>query len=84
MSRCFRGFLANRPFHGSFWGNYTDLSEVMVLAAQGKIRHTVKTITFDQINEYIGTPRDSEKIVGRAVINPDISSAPEIGTGSDP
>ena len=54
-------------FHGSFWGNYTDLSEVMALAAQGKIRHSVKTIGFDQINEYINLLRTGE-IVGRAVV----------------
>src|SRR5215831_5981830 len=56
-----------QTFHGSFWGSYTDLSEVMALAAQGKIRHTVKTITFDQINEPIDLLRSGE-IVGRAVI----------------
>jgi propanol-preferring alcohol dehydrogenase len=56
-----------QTFHGSFWGNYTDLSEVMALAAQGKIRHTVKTIPFDQINEYIDLLRTG-KVVGRAVI----------------
>ena len=28
-----------------------DLSEVMALAVQDKIRHTIKAITFDQINE---------------------------------
>src|SRR5262245_49014303 len=56
-----------QTFHGSFWGSYTDLSEVMALAAQGKIRHTIKTITFDQINEYIDLLRTGE-IVGRAVI----------------
>src|SRR6516225_5915552 len=56
-----------QTFHGSFWGNYTDLSEVMALAAQGKIRHTVKAITFDQINEFIDLLRTG-KIVGRAVI----------------
>ena len=56
-----------QTFHGSFWGSYTDLSEVMALAAQGKIRHTVKTITFDQINEFIDLLRTG-KIVGRAVI----------------
>jgi propanol-preferring alcohol dehydrogenase len=39
----------------------------MALAAQGKIRHTIKTITFDQINEYIDLLRTG-KIVGRAVI----------------
>jgi propanol-preferring alcohol dehydrogenase len=54
-------------FHGSFWGSYTDLSEVMALAARGKIRHTVKTITFDQINQSIDLLRTGE-IVGRAVI----------------
>src|SRR5262245_21631347 len=56
-----------QTFHGSFWGNNTDLSEIMALAAQGKIRHTVKTITFNQINEYLDRLRAGE-IVGRAVI----------------
>ena len=56
-----------QTFHGSFWGNYTDLSEVMALASQGKIRHTIKTFTFDQINEYIDLLRTGE-IVGRAVM----------------
>ena len=56
-----------QTFHGSFWGSYTDLSEVMALAAQGKIRHTVKTIRFDQINESIDLLRTGT-IVGRAVI----------------
>jgi propanol-preferring alcohol dehydrogenase len=44
---------AEQTFHGSFWGNYTDLSEVIALAAQGKIRHTLEMFTFDQINEHI-------------------------------
>src|SRR6516164_5493991 len=56
-----------QTFHGSFWGSYTDLSEVMALAARGKIRHTVKTITFDQINQSIDLLRTGD-IVGRAVI----------------
>lgn len=54
-------------YHGSFWGNYTDLSEVISLAQQGKIQHTVKTIRFDQINENIDLLRGGD-IVGRAVI----------------
>lgn len=54
-------------YHGSFWGNYNDLSEVMALASQGKIRHTVKTISFEQINENIELLRTGD-IVGRAVI----------------
>jgi len=54
-------------YHGSFWGNYNDLSEVMALASQGKIRHTVKSISFDQINENLELLRTGD-IVGRAVI----------------
>ena len=56
-----------QTFHGSFWGNYTDLSEVMALAAEGKIRHTLKMFMFDQINEYIDLLRHGD-IVGRAVM----------------
>ncbi len=54
-------------YHGSFWGNYNDLSEVMALAAQGKVRHTIKTITFEQINDNLDLLRTGD-IVGRAVI----------------
>jgi alcohol dehydrogenase, propanol-preferring len=54
-------------YHGSFWGNYNDLSEVMALAAQGKIRHTVKPITFEQINENLELLRTGD-VVGRAVV----------------
>jgi len=56
-----------QTLHGSYWGSYTDLGEVMTLATLGKIRHTVKTISFDQINYNIGLLRSGE-IVGRAVI----------------
>lgn len=54
-------------YHGSFWGNYNDLSEVMALAAQDKIQHTVKVIGFEDINENLDLLRTGE-IVGRAVI----------------
>src|ERR1700751_1100048 len=56
-----------QTFHGSFWGNYTDLSEVMALAAQGKIRHTVQTFKFDEVNEYLEQLRKGD-IIGRAVM----------------
>lgn len=56
-----------QTLHGSYWGNNTDLSEVMGLAAQGKIRHTIKTIGFDQLNEHIDLLRAGD-IVGRAVM----------------
>ncbi len=54
-------------YHGSFWGNYNDLSEVVSLAQQGKIRHTIKAIGFEDVNENIELLRTGE-IVGRAVI----------------
>ncbi|KTD07734.1 NAD(P)-dependent alcohol dehydrogenase [Legionella jamestowniensis] len=54
-------------YHGSFWGNYNDLSEVLALASQGKIRHKVKLINFEEINENLDLLRSGD-IVGRAVI----------------
>ena len=54
-------------FHGSFWGNNTDLSEVMALAAENKIRHSIKLFKFDEINENIDLLRTGD-IVGRAVM----------------
>jgi propanol-preferring alcohol dehydrogenase len=54
-------------YHGSFWGNYNDLSEVISLAQQGKIRHAVKTIRFEDINKNLDLLRTGD-IVGRAVV----------------
>lgn len=56
-----------QTLHGSFWGNYTDLSEVVALATRGEIRHTIKTFGFDEINEHLELLR-AGKIVGRAVM----------------
>ena len=56
-----------QTFHGSFWGNYTDLSEVMALASKGAIRHTITPIKFEQLNEYIELLRTGA-VVGRAVM----------------
>lgn len=56
-----------QTFHGSFWGNYTDLSEVMALAAENKIRHTIKVFGFDDINKQLELLRKGE-VVGRAVM----------------
>jgi len=39
----------------------------MSLAARGRIRHTVKTIAFEQINENLELLRTGD-IVGRAVV----------------
>jgi propanol-preferring alcohol dehydrogenase len=54
-------------YHGSFWGNYSDLSEVMALAQAGKIKHSLKRVRFEDINENLELLRDGE-IVGRAVV----------------
>lgn len=56
-----------QTFHGSFWGNNADLMEVLALAAEGKIKHTIETISLEDINENIDLMRDN-KIVGRAVV----------------
>lgn len=54
-------------YHGSFWGNYNDLAEVVALVQQGKVRHTVKAIRFEEINDTLELLRAGE-VVGRAVI----------------
>lgn len=54
-------------YHGSFWGNYNDLSEVISLAQQGRIRHASKPIRFEEINENLELLRTGD-VVGRAVI----------------
>jgi len=54
-------------YHGSFWGNYNDLSEVVALAQQGKVRHTVKPVRFEEINETMDLLRSGD-LVGRAVV----------------
>ena len=56
-----------QTIQGSFWGNNNDLSEVMALAAAGKIEHTIKTFEFDQINEQLDLLRTGD-IIGRAVL----------------
>lgn len=57
-----------QTFHGSYWGNNIDLAEVMALAAQEKIRHTLDVFAFDKINEYLDRLR-AGKIIGRAVMS---------------
>ncbi|MEN4475499.1 NAD(P)-dependent alcohol dehydrogenase [Mycolicibacterium cosmeticum] len=54
-------------YFGSFWGNYNDLTEVLALAQQGRVKHTVTRIRFDDINETIDALARGE-IIGRAVI----------------
>jgi propanol-preferring alcohol dehydrogenase len=54
-------------YHGSFWANYADLQEVLALAQQGKIQHSIKKIRFQDVNENLDILRAGE-IIGRAVI----------------
>jgi propanol-preferring alcohol dehydrogenase len=54
-------------YHGSFWGNYSDLSEVIALAQAGKIKHTLNPVRFEDINENLELLRAGD-IVGRAVM----------------
>lgn len=54
-------------YHGSFWGNYSDLREVIALAQAGKIKHVLKQVRFEDINETLELLRAGE-IVGRAVV----------------
>ena len=54
-------------YHGSFWGNYNDLTEVVALAQRGGIKHTLKRVAFKDINENLELLRAGD-VVGRAVV----------------
>jgi propanol-preferring alcohol dehydrogenase len=62
-------------YHGSFWANYSDLEEVLALAQQGKIRHSIKRIRFEDINENLEMLRRGD-IIGRAVVVFDVKTNP--------
>jgi propanol-preferring alcohol dehydrogenase len=55
-------------YSGSFWGNYADLSEVISLAQAGKIKHSLRQVRFEDINETLAQLGDGD-IVGRAVVS---------------
>jgi propanol-preferring alcohol dehydrogenase len=54
-------------YFGSFWGNHNDLTEVLSLAADGLIKHTITTIVLDDINDTLIALGRGD-IVGRAVV----------------
>lgn len=60
-------------YQGSFWGNYSDLKEVVALAQAGKIKHSLVRVPFKKINEHLELLRDGD-IVGRAVVSFDESA----------
>jgi propanol-preferring alcohol dehydrogenase len=58
-------------YHSSFWANYSDLQEVLVLAQQGKIQHSITRVKFENVNEGLEMLRAGD-VVGRAVITFDV------------
>ncbi|MBO3747969.1 NAD(P)-dependent alcohol dehydrogenase [Streptosporangiaceae bacterium NEAU-GS5] len=56
-----------RTFSGSFWGNYNDLTEVLALAAQGRIKHTVTPVQLDDINDRLDALAKGD-VIGRQVV----------------
>ncbi len=54
-------------YFGSFWGNYNDLTEVLALAGQGLIKHTIIPVNFDDINDSLDALGRGD-MVGRAVV----------------
>jgi propanol-preferring alcohol dehydrogenase len=54
-------------YHGSFWGNYGDLAEVVALAQAGRIKHVLKHVRLEDVNETLDLLRAGD-IVGRAVV----------------
>jgi propanol-preferring alcohol dehydrogenase len=53
----------------SLWGNYNELCEVIELAKQGKIAHSIQEFPLSEINKVADMLRNGE-IKGRAVIIP--------------
>ncbi len=56
-----------RTFSGSFWGNHNDLTEVLALAGQGRIKHTVTPIELDDLNDRLDALARGD-VVGRQVV----------------
>ena len=54
-------------YHGSFWGNFNDLTEVIALAKQGDIKHSIQRVAFEDVNESLEQLGHGD-FVGRAVI----------------
>jgi len=54
-------------YYGSFWGNFSDLTEVISLVQNGKIKHSIEKVKFDDVNEAINRLGYGD-VIGRAVI----------------
>ncbi|MFJ3403834.1 zinc-binding dehydrogenase [Promicromonospora sp. NPDC090134] len=56
-----------QTWHGSFWSNHQDISEVLALAAAGKIHNTITPVKFEDINENLEKVARGD-VIGRQVI----------------
>ena len=56
-----------KSYFGSFWGNYDDLAEVLALASEGSIKHSVNSVSLDDVNANLEALARGD-IVGRTVI----------------
>jgi len=56
-----------KSYFGSFWGNYDDLAEVLALAADGLIKHTITPVTLDNVNDNLEALARGD-VVGRTVL----------------
>jgi alcohol dehydrogenase, propanol-preferring len=56
-----------KSYFGSFWGNHNDLTEVLALAGEGAIKHTIVPVEFDDIEDALQSLGRGD-IVGRAVV----------------
>jgi propanol-preferring alcohol dehydrogenase len=54
-------------YHGSFWGNYADLCEVIELVKNGKVQHQVERVRLDDVNDVLQRLGTGD-VIGRAVI----------------
>ena len=51
-------------YYGSFWGNYTDLGEVMELAKKGLIKNNIQKFGVSEANDALERLKEG-KILGR-------------------
>ena len=54
---------------GNLVGNYTELSELMTLAAQGKVKLATRTYSLDQVNEAMHALIEG-RLTGRGILIP--------------
>ena len=65
-----QAILSEYQVHFSLWGNYNELCEVIELAKQGKISHSIQEFPLSEINKVVDMLRNGE-IKGRAVVVPE-------------